>query len=493
MAGELMPPASTQKRAQEIDIPLPTSGLFVDAKTGGKTSPIYAATLENFRTDGITLQLRRQSVLGTEDELALQRVPYVFGPNPRYIELQSTQANCAGASFARQFNGKAMIAYLSSQAIMVDGLDLPLRYDGTTFQYALYTTTTGTTVQSFDGIIAHHDRPFLWKTDGALEFYYGDVGAVMGELTRFPLDRLGNITGNMVAAIGVTVDAGENINDALAIYTSTGQIVIYEGLDPGDANDWALSTRIQIAPPLSRFTFTRVGGDVWVLTAKGLVSIRDTVQQGSLALVGDLGRPISDEILELVNRPIENDLLTTLPIIPEWQLHTSADGSQVIINYYTPNEQRQFIWETNSRAWETANFPARYWHNLVLSTEFTTGTGRLGQSIDTKGGTEEITAAWHTGWFTAGGGRTVAYVKPTIKANGPLTIKVTVLRDYNETPADIAEAEQIVVIEPERVNPGQIIALSDEIPVGVAGDAFQLRIEVTATWAEIVAMMVAVE
>lgn len=485
--------ASPQKRANETEIPLPTNGLFVEAKTG-KTSPIYASVLDNFTTDGIVLELRRAFELGAEDELVLQRVPYAFGATPRYINLRNVQAECAGAVFSRQFDGSAMVAYISSSAIIADGLDLPLRYNGSIFETALFTTSTGATVQSFDGIIAHHDRVYFWKSNGALEFYYGDVGAVMGPLTRFPLDRLGNITGNILACISITLDAGENVNDALAIYTTTGQIVVYEGLNPGDSTDWNLSTRIQVAPPLSRFSFTRVGGDVWVLTAQGLISLRDTLSQGSLALVNTIGRPIVDDITALVARPPIFDVPSAQFIPNEWSLHTAADGSRVIVNFYSRDLTKQFVWMVESKAWQTSNYPARHWHNLVLATEFTTAEGRLGQAIDAESGEEIITASWHTGWFTFRGDVTVAYMRPVIIANGPLTITVTVLRDYNETDADIAQMQQIVTIEPETpANPGRRIALNEEIPIGLTGTSFQLRIEVTGTWAQIVDMNVGLE
>ena len=323
---------------QDIPIPLPTGGLFVDAKTG-QTSPIFAAELHNFSTDGILLELRPESVVDLDGGTVLQRVPYAFGVSPRYIDLRSIQAECDGVTFARQFDGNAMTAYLSSQALIADGLDMPLRYNGTAFTTALFTTSTSANVQDFDGVLAHHDRPYFWRTNGTLEFYYGDVGAVLGALERYPLDRLGNITGNMMTAISVTLDAGENANDALAIYTTTGMIVVFEGLDPGDANNWGLSTRIQVAPPLSRFGITRVGADVWVLTAKGIISLRDTVSQGQLALANTVARPISDEILRLAQ--IAGS---------EWQLHTSADGSRVIINYFTEDLQKQFIWQADSKA-----------------------------------------------------------------------------------------------------------------------------------------------
>ena len=85
-------------------------------------------------------------------------------------------------------------------------------------------------------------------------------------------------------------------------------------------------------------------------------------------------------------------------------------------------------------------------------------------------------------------------MRPTIIAKEALTVKVAVLRDYNETDADIAEAEQTITIEPETPpNPGRMISLNEDIAIGVTGQAFQLRIEVTATWAQIVSVKVGIE
>ncbi len=465
--------------AREIPIPLPTSGLFVDAKVAS-ISGLFAAELNNFRTDGVMIELRKQQILGAADQLVLQRVPFEFGATPRYINLRSIQAECNGAILTRQFNGNAMVGYISSNALIVDGLDMPVRYDGTAFQTALFTTSTGVGVNTLDGVIVHHDRPFFWKRGGNLEFYYGDVGAVMGPLVRFPLDRLGNITGNIVSMASVTLDAGQNLNDALAIFTSTGQIVVYEGLDPSDSDNWNLSTRLQVAPPLSRFGLTRVGGDMWVLTATGIVSMSDSLARGSLALVNSIARPISDEILKLAKTDAE------------WQLHTAADGSQIIINYYTPEASKQFIWQPDSNAWSTSDYPARLWHNLNLATEFTTGLGRLGRIEFDEVPTELIEATWHTSWFQAGSMAEVAYVRPVIIADGPLTVDVTVLRDYQQTAADIAQNTQTVTIDPELpADPGGRVALDQEIAIGLTGDVFQIRMKVTAEWAQIVQLKAA--
>ncbi|TXH18611.1 MAG: hypothetical protein E6R03_01815 [Hyphomicrobiaceae bacterium] len=479
-----MTPRQRQARAsrstamsREIDIPLPTRGLFVDASTSD-VSGLYAAVLHNFRSNGLKLETRRQATLGPVDQVAVQRIPFEFGLSPRYVDLRATQAECAGQTFTRAFDGNAMAAYISSQVVIADGLDDPLLYNGTAFQLAVFTVTTGASPDAFDGVIAHHDRLYFWKTNGVLEFYYGDVGAVSGPLTRFPLDRLGNITGGIQSMMSLTMNAGVDTNDALAIITTTGDVVIYEGLDPGDSTLWQLSTRLKVAPPVSRFGMTRVGGDVWMMTTKGVVSMQETIARGVLSLVNEVSRPISEEILDLVAEGPA-----------EWQLHTAADGSQIIINYFSATRQRQFIWHTDSRAWSTAGIDARRLHNLVLSTDFTSGAGRLGSLIRTKTGSEQIAMVWWSSWFKLGRHGHVAAIIPKIIAAGPLSVTAAVLSNRNATLSDIAEASQTVTVSPENpADPGSLITLNDLIPVGAVGSEFQLRLEITATWAEIVEM-----
>ena len=79
------------REAREVDFPIPLQGLFVDAKSAD-VSGLYAAKLNNFRTDGVLIETRRQSVLGAADQLVLQRIPFQFGANPRYIDLRADQA-----------------------------------------------------------------------------------------------------------------------------------------------------------------------------------------------------------------------------------------------------------------------------------------------------------------------------------------------------------------------------------------------------------------
>lgn len=470
---------ASRPSAREVPIPLPLRGIFVKAKTA-QVANLYAAQMTNLRSNGVSLTLRPGlSWADGGPSQVQQRIPFEFNGVSAYISLTPTGATCQSHSFSRPFNGKATWGAISGNVIIADGLSLPLRYDGTEFRLANFTAEVGPNPATCDGFIAHHDRAYFWKTDGPLEFLYGDVGAVQGPLQRFPLGRLGNVTGSIKSMLSLTIDAGHGMNDALCIITSTGQMVLYEGLDPSDAGDWRLLARVQGAKPIGNRSFAQVGSDAWMLTPQGIVSVAEAVRSSVLALVSDITQPISDEITALVEAGPA-----------DWQMFTAADGSMVVINRVANGEASQFIYYMESRSWATANFPARDFHNLNGRPEVTGLDGRVGSMWHT-GSDEVISAEWVSSWFQVGSGAAVKYLEPTIISSGPMTVSVAVLSDNNDTPADIAEAVQTITLEPEEGNAVRV-TLSEVIPTDASGKTFQIRLGVTARWAEITGLMAAI-
>jgi hypothetical protein len=465
---------ASRPAAQEIEIPLPLRGLFVKAKSA-KVSGLYAAELQNLVSNGVKLVSRPGITWTGSPSTVLQRIPHDFGPTPKYIELHPDQAACGAATYARTFSGKAMAATISSNTLLADGHGGPVRFDGSAFSPCDFTAPEGVEIRRLDGILAHHDRPYLWDSDGALEFYYGDVGAVTGLLERFPLDRLGNIKGTLVAMSSLTMDAGHGMNDILAIFTSTGQIITYEGLDPGDANDWRLLGRVQAARPLSKRAFAQVGSDLWMLTPRGLISVGESLRSSTLALVSQLSQPVADLIATMVEEGPA-----------DWQLATAEDASTVIINRVRGLTSDQIIWTPESGAWSTATMTCKAFHNINGNLEATGFDGRLARRIP--GGSSEVqTLIWKSSWFDAGRDVSVTYIKPTIRAQGPVTVRARVLSDFNDTAADVAEAEQVLTLEPEE-DGGGIVTISEEIGCDASGSSFQITIEIEATWAEIIGL-----
>ena len=468
-------------QAQEAPWPLPLRGLMTEAKSS-RINNLYASRFENFRSDGFSMFMRDGFTKNAATN-PIQRIPYEFRGQPRYIEIYSDRAEVDSSTYFRNFGRPVMTAYLSSQAIMVDGRDVPFRYDGTDLQAAGY-TSSNVNVNTLDGAIAHQDRIYMWDSDGPLEFFYGELGAVTGELTRYPLDRLGNISGSIVVMASVSIGDFEGTNDNLVIMTSTGDMVIYEGLDPGDPENWRLWGRAKVAVPFSRFGVTKLGSDALILTKSGVISAIEAMRNQEQAINGRLARPIRKSLVPLIEQ---------YGGVEGWQMMTSPDGAQVVINIPTGATRQQFIYDVEATAWRTADYPAQRWHALNNNLQFTHTDGSICTPDDTDGDDgAAITAVYHSSWVDFKKGSQISYLLPEVYGVGAITMKITALTDRNETQRDIDEGTQTITISPQDETDATRQVINERIPIGVAGDVFQLRIEITAKEAEFAGLRVGV-
>lgn len=464
--------------ANEISIPLPMGGILNEANNAEVTG-MYAATLSNWRSTGASLRLRQPFQTETGGKLSLQRIPFEFGASQLYIEIGKFRVSLGDQFILREFACRYSAGTISGSAIIVDGKGPAVVANRNSVAETAYTTSTDVSADELNGFVAHQDRPFLWKTLDELDFYYGDVGAITGPLVRFPLGRLGNITGSILTMKSLTIDSNRGINDVLAIFTTTGQIVCYQGLDPGDAANFEQIARIKVSPPLSDRCFVEVGADLWMLTASGIVSVLQTIRQSSLALVST------------VSEQIQEDLVDQIAEGGEWSMHLSADALRVIINRVYNGVSSQFIYWTDTKSWVTTDYPAAEWHNLGIKTMFTHLDGSL---ATIQSGTEQITAIWKTSWFRIPRQGGITFIRPTIIAKGALEVSAMLLSDHDSTSVDVSEAMQTVTVEPD--NPpdtGGEVALNEIIAVDAVGEVFQLTLEVTAEWAELVNLKAGVQ
>jgi len=458
--------------ARDVPVPLPLRGLFAEAEDSN-ISNMYAAKLHNLRSDGTALQLCPAVSWVGAASTTFQRLPYEFMGQSQTIEIRPDRAVFGALTLMRPFPSRVQAATISSNVLIADGAGPLVRFNGTAFSTGGFSTGAGGPDPNlFDGVLAHHDRPYFWRTGGKLEFWYGDVGAVQGTLISFPLDRLGNITGSIAALTVLTVDAGHGMNDLLCITTTSGDVVIFEGFDPGDPDDWRLTGRIKAASPLSRDSFVSVGSDVWMMTSRGIVSMGEAVRSSVLALRSEMSRPIADDLAALIQ---EGGV---------FQVFAAPDGSMILINRVMNGNARQVIYYVESKSWATAEMPVQHFASLGTSAVITGFDGRRG-SYDFGMHDTPITATIETSWFVLRRSASVRSITPTLRADGPLTVRVAVLSDRRDTPEDLAEAWQTVDMVPENENGTGSVTLSDLLACDAEGSEFQIRIEVTAKWVKI--------
>lgn len=171
--------------------------------------------------------------------------------------------------------GSAGLRYL----YIVNGADAPLHYNGTVWANPAITGASFTPANMIH-INEFKERIFFIEKD-TLSFWYMDtVSAVAGTVKEFPLESFCDKGGSLVAMGTWSIDGGVGLDDLAVFITSKGQVIVYQGTDPGVAGNWALIGVFNIGEPIGRRCLIKFGGDLLVVSQDGLVPLSINLIQG---------------------------------------------------------------------------------------------------------------------------------------------------------------------------------------------------------------------
>ena len=180
----------------------------------------------------------------------------------------ASSAGAASSLSTGYSNNRWQWVNFNAYLIMVNGADTPVTFDGATTVAA--STISGPAVTSLVGIHAHKSRVYVWESSSS-SFWYGATNAIGGAFTEFPLTRISKKGGTVTAMGTITHDAGSGPDDFAVFLMSSGEAIVYQGSDPGDANSWALVGIYDIGAPLSVRGVVKLGGDLCVITREDYV------------------------------------------------------------------------------------------------------------------------------------------------------------------------------------------------------------------------------
>lgn len=250
-------------------IPVSITGLNTrDAVTA--MPPTDAVILENWYPDAGGLTIRGGTLpyisglgggyvntLAQYSALGITRFIAACGGN--VYDITGGASSVLGGGFS---SDKWQTANFNDYMFLVNGSDAPQKFDGTTLSAAGF---TGPTVANIIGVNVHQNRLFFWlKNDNA--FYYADINAITGAITRFPLSMVSQSGGDIVTMTTMSHDGGNGIQDLAVFILSSGETIIYAGTDPGDDTLWALVGRYKIAPPVNIRAVARYGAESYLTT-----------------------------------------------------------------------------------------------------------------------------------------------------------------------------------------------------------------------------------
>jgi len=231
---------------------------------------------------------------------------------------------------------------------LVNGTDGPLTYDGSSVS-VMTVSASGISggVGSFIGLHVHESRTYYWQ-DNTQDFWYSATNAIGGSLAKFPLSRVGQFGGKLIAMATWNVEGGTTNwggggagFDLAVFFMSSGEVIIYQGDDP--VNTWNLIGVHKIGAVIDIRGIARIGGDLAVITEEGYTSMAQIIGQGRQDRAG----MISDKIRDQVLSDIANYGANT-----GWEIVTYPKGNWIQFNVpISATQMEQHVQNTTTKAW----------------------------------------------------------------------------------------------------------------------------------------------
>ena len=197
--------------------------------------------------------------------------------------------------------------------------------------------------------------------------YYLPVQTKSGALFVVPLNAIFKRGGHVRRSTRGRLTAASGIDDALAIFSSNGEVAIYSGVDP--ATDFKLVGVFRFDAPMSKESIINFGGDLYVMISTGLVPMTTLIR----AETEQLGK---------------SDLNVMKEFEDVSKSHRDLYGWQVMLNHHTNHaicnmplgggKYQQMVRKMPGQIWTKWNdVPARCWGWLNNHTYFGSETGRI--------------------------------------------------------------------------------------------------------------------
>lgn len=273
------PQRTPKSLTQQVSAPLKgwsSEDSPVDAEEG------TALVLDNWFPEAESLRLRRgytshaTGMTGAVESLLFytsSTASKLFAANNGSIyDVSSSGAVGAAAVSGLSSNRwqQTMFATTGGQFLVIaNGADSVRNYDGSSWSTPSITNVTSSTLVH---VVAHKSR--LWFTQLATaDLWYLPVSSIAGAAVKFPVGGLLTKGGYVMACGTWSVDSGSGMDDLFVIWSSEGEILVYQGTDPSSSTTWALVGRYDGGRPVARRCMFAVGGDLALLTEDGVLPI----------------------------------------------------------------------------------------------------------------------------------------------------------------------------------------------------------------------------
>jgi hypothetical protein len=210
-----------------------------------------------------------------------------------------------------------------------------------------------------------------------------------------------------------------------------GEILVYQGFDPSDPNNWAMKGLWQMGQTFARRCFFKWGGDLLLLTQDGLVPLTSALQSDRL----DPRINLTDKIYYAVSLAASNYSQNF-----GWQIQYLAAENMLVLSIPTDTGMEQYVMNTINKSW--ARFTNIQAYCYAISGDQTLhfgGDGFVGIFFDgysDNGNNIVATAQQAYNYFDSRGQlKRFTLVRPTFQTNNGLpTVLCGISTDFDTIP-----------------------------------------------------------
>jgi hypothetical protein len=200
---------------------------------------------------------------------------------------------------------------------------------------------TGVNSNTFINVNLFKNRLYFTQKD-TLSCWYLDVDAISGPASPLYFGGIARNSGYLQAMGTWTIDAGQGADDYAVFVTSMGEVIVYNGTDPDNADTWQLKGVWQLGQTFSRRCFFKWSGDLLLLTQDGLAPLASALQSSRL----DPRINLTDKIYFAVSQAASLYYAEF-----GWQINYFAGENMLILNIPIPDGIEQYVMHTITKSW----------------------------------------------------------------------------------------------------------------------------------------------
>lgn len=404
-----------------------------------------ATILENYFPEATTVRLRRgrtsfstiyQSPVETLMEWAGPAGTKFFSASGTSIYDITAGGTHGAASLSGLVNARFDHVQMTNSGgdaflVICNGATGVRNFDGTNWTTPTINNVTSSTLI---GVALFKHR--LWFVQAnSMSAWYLDIDSIAGDATEFALGSVFRKGGKLQMIGSLSQDSGDGIDDYIAFFSSNGEIAVYQGIDPDDADNFNLIGRFEVGRPVGDRALLRVGGDLAMIGTDGAVSVLQMMR---------LDRASSNKA-SISNR-VDAGLAEAFRLYggnTGWQAVTYPRGHMAIVNVpQSTTRFWQYVMNTQTGGWcKFTGHNAHCWGLFNDELYFGGATAVYKAESGYSDAGSPIVGRWRPAFQSFGSARKhFKMVRPLYRTNVGAGVAIILNADYDERIPTVAEA-----------------------------------------------------